>query len=129
MNTVEEVTLRLAAIQDELLSLPKGPSTRRYELLKEQDGLRALASKFAVRADQGRASDDLRSELKALQQRRKSLVDSRAGYVMSKGGDSAGPASAAWIRLSKQSQSASGVDQLSVRISQIEDELAAREQR
>ena len=126
MGTTEEIALRLAAIQDELLALPAGPSERRYELLMEQDALRAAASEFAERADEQRSSAELTAELEALRNKRKSLVARRKGYVMSKGGDSAGPASAAWVRLSKQSRAASGVDRLSVRITQIEDELAAR---
>ena len=48
------------------------------------------------------------------------------GYVMSKGGDNAGPASGAWVKLSSQTRAAGGLDWINVRISQIEDVLAER---
>lgn len=126
MSRVEDVALRLAAIQDELTSLPEGPSLDRYDLLKEQDILRAEAGVFGVHVDTERSTKDLVAELESLKQRRKSIVSSRSGYVMGKGGNSAGPASGAWVKLSAESQSASGLDQLNVRISRIEDVLAAR---
>lgn len=127
MSTLEEVVGRLATIQDELLALPAGPSKRRFELLKEQDKLREMAAEFAEHRDEHRSDDELRAELDSLRTRQKSLVESRSGYVMGKGGDNAGPASGAWVGLSTDSKAASGAGRLSVRISQIEDELARRE--
>lgn len=126
MSRVEEIALRLAAIQDALLALPAGPSRERYDLLTEQDALREEAAEFAVQVDAGRSTADLEAELASLKRRRHEIVDSRRGYVMGKGGDNAGPASAAWVRLSGQSRSAAGLDQMNARISTIEDVLAAR---
>ena len=127
MSTLEDVVGRLAAIQDELLALPAGPSKRRFDLLTEQDRLRGMAAEFAERRDEHRSADELRAELEALRKRHKSLVESRSGYVMGKGGDNAGPASGAWVSLSRDSKAASGADHLTVRLSQIEDELARRQ--
>ena len=126
MSRVEEVALRLAAIQDKLMALPTESSEDRYHLLKEQDALREEAAEFAVGVDSGRSTEELEAELASLERRRKAIVSSRSGYVMSKGGDSAGPASGAWVGLSGKSHAAAGIDRLNVRISQIEDELAAR---
>ena len=127
MGELEDVTRRLAAIQDDLLGLPDGPSERRYELLKERDDLRRRASEFAAARDAHRSTADLKSELEALIKQRKETFKSRAGYVMGKGGNNAGPATAAWIKLSAQSRGASGLDRLNARIAMIEDALAARD--
>lgn len=45
VSRIEDVALRLAAIQEELLGLPDGPSERRYELLVERDALREQADR------------------------------------------------------------------------------------
>ena len=126
MSRVEEVALRLAVIHDELTALGDGPSPVRFQLLTEQDSLREEAAGFAEETDSERSTDDLEAELVSLRRRRKEIVRSRSGYVMGKGGDSAGPVSGAWVELSKQSRSAAGLDRMNVRISHIEDVLASR---
>ena len=126
MSRVEEVALRLAVIRDELMALGDNPSTERYQLLTEQDSLRAEAGGFAEQSESERPTEHLEAELVALRGRRKGIVRSRSGYVMGKGGNSAGPASGAWVGLSKQSRSAAGLDRINVRISHLEDVLASR---
>ena len=126
MSSVEDVSLRLAAIHDELAALPDGPSPERYILLKELDLLREEAAGFVANVDTERPTTDLEAELASLRRSRKQILDARKGYVMSKGGDNAGPASGTWVKLSIQSRSAAGVDRLNVRISRIEDVLASR---
>lgn len=129
VSRVEDVTLRLAAIQEELLALPDGPSEKRYQLLVERDALREQAAEFAVDVDAERSTAELEAELLSLRRRRREIVESRSGYVMGKGGDSQGPASGAWVKLSGQSRSAAGLDHINVRISRIEDVLASRKNR
>lgn len=126
VSGVEEIALRLAAIQGELAALPEGPSAERYQLLKERDGLRQAASQYAVDLDLKRPTEELEAELTSLKQRRRQLVESRSGYVMGKGGNNQGPASAAWVQLSVSARSASGIDALNVRISHLEDVLSQR---
>lgn len=127
MSRVEEVALRLAAIHDELATLPEGPSPERFSLLKERDGLREEASTFAVSADQGRSTQTLRDELNALLKRRAELVESRSGYVIIEGETSLF-APSAWVQLSVNAKKAARVDLFDARISRIEDELAARQE-
>lgn len=81
LNRLEEVTLRLAAIRDELLALPEGPSPERFKLLTEQDALRAEASAFAEDADSHRSTEELKAALDSLTQRRRAILESRSGYV------------------------------------------------
>lgn len=126
MSGVEEIALRLAAIHDELAALPEGPSVARHELLKERDGLRRAASQYAADIDLERPTEALKAELASLRQQRRHLIESRSGYVMGKGGNNQGPASAAWVQLSASGRSASGVDRLNVRISHLEDVLSRR---
>ena len=45
-GVLDAVSHRLAEIQDALLQLPEGPSPERFELLTEQDKLRAQARQF-----------------------------------------------------------------------------------
>lgn len=82
MDSLEEITLRLAGIIDDLAALPEGPSPERFRLLKEQDVLRARAAEFAVEVDADRSTDSLQSELAALERQRRVLVNSGGGYVM-----------------------------------------------
>lgn len=126
MTRLEEVTLRLAAIQDALMALPDGASSERHELLKERDALRAEAAGFSVDHDQNRSTQELEAELASLRHRRKQIVGARSGYATGKGGNNAGPASGAWVKLAEQSKSAGGLGVLNARISQIEDVLATR---
>lgn len=126
MSRVEELAKRLAEIQAELTELAGKPSPRMFELLTEQDALRAEAGGLAHSVDADRSTSELEAELASLVKLRKSLVDARTGYATGKGGNNAGPASGAWVTLNAQSHAASGVDRLTTRISHIEDVLASR---
>lgn len=123
LNRLEEVTLRLAAIRDELLALPEGPSPERFKLLTEQDALRAEASAFAEDADSHRSTEELKAALDSLTQRRRAILESRSGYVTSRGG---APTAGAWVGAEGRAQSAAHIERLNVRISEIEDELRDR---
>jgi hypothetical protein len=83
---VEEVTLRLAAIQDELLALSPGPSPERFQLLTERDALRETAATFEDDSDDHRSIEALQAELASLEHQRNTILDTRSGYVTSKGG-------------------------------------------
>ncbi len=126
MPTVDELTARLSAIQLELDTLPPGPSAERYRLLLDQDAIREEARRIPAQNDAARTIPELDAELASLRDSRKSLVSDRSSYAMSKGGNNSGPASAAWVQLKQSAQAASGIDRLTVRIAQIEDELARR---
>jgi len=129
MDNLEEITLRLAWIIDELAALPEGPSPDRFRLLKEQDALRARAAEAAVEIDADRSTASLESELAALKRQRRVLANSRGGYVMGGGVESAGRVGAAFTALHGREASDSGLGRLNVRISHIEDELASRNAR
>jgi hypothetical protein len=126
MSSVEEIVLRLAAIIDELAALPEGPSPERFQLLTERYTLREQAREWKMAVDEGRSTESLEAELASLTQRRKSLVKSRGGYITGDSADSAGRVGAPMTALRGNRGSVGGVDQLTVRISQIEDTLATR---
>lgn len=123
---LDRVTQELAETQDALLALPDDAFAERYELLKRRDVLRDEAAVFHQDRDAGRALEDLRAELEALLARRKSIVSSRTGYVTSKGGSAQGPAAGAWVKLGVAARAGGGLDAISVRISELEDQIAAR---
>ncbi|MGB7859946.1 MAG: hypothetical protein WBM90_05570 [Acidimicrobiia bacterium] len=123
---VDDLVLRLAQVQDALATLPDGPSPERFELLTEQDTLRARARVFQGHRDRDRSLPELEDELASLKSQRKHLISDRTGYATSKGGNNAGPASGAWVALGKSSLSSSGLDRINIRINQIEDELKSR---
>lgn len=127
MSSVEDIAHRLAAIIDELALLPDGPSSERFHLLQERYTLRDQAAQFALEADAERSTESLEAELASLKQRRHSLVDETGGYVTGGSGDSAGRAGAAFTAVHGRVVSAGGVEQLTVRISRIEDVLTVRD--
>ncbi len=122
----DEISRRLAEIDEELWSLDAGDFTTKYELQKERDRLRAIV-RSEVDRDADRSTEDLLAELesrrKALTQIQKSMVNS-AG--MSGGGDgsSAGPADG--VRLNTGIVAATGAQELSQRISKLETLLTKR---
>ena len=126
MTDPGQVSKRLAEILVELDRLPPGPSPERFRLLVERDALRGDAGKFAVDALKSKTTKELESELHSLRQSRDELLSSHTGFVTAKGGNNAGPASGAWIGLSKKSLGAAGLDRFNQRISQIEDVLGER---
>jgi hypothetical protein len=127
MSSVEDVARRLAAIIDELALLPDGPSPERFHLLQERYALRDEAAQLTLDADAERSTESLETELVSLKGRRRSLVNATGGYVTGGSGDSAGRTGAAFTSIRGQVGSAGGVEQLTVRISRIEDVLAARD--
>jgi hypothetical protein len=126
MSSVEEIMLRLAAIIDELAALPEGFSPERFRLLTERNTLRTKARESKMAIDEGRSTESLEAELASLRQRRKSLVNSTGGYITGASADSAGRVGGSLTALRGKTGSAGGVDQLTVRITQIEDALATR---
>ena len=121
----EALARRLAEIVDELASLPEGPSPERYRLLTERDSLRARAAEAAIETDEARSIASLEAELASLRRQRRDLVRSRGGYITGDGADSAGRVGVSLTRLGAGA-GGSDVDRLTVRISRIEDVLAAR---
>ena len=126
MSRIEDVGRRLAEVVVEMAGLPAGPSPERFALLREQDALRAEARAWEVSADEGRTSESLEAELAELRRRRRDLVGARGGYVMGDGADSAGRIGAALTVMRGRTGSPADVQVLTVRISRIEDVLAAR---
>ena len=126
MSDVEETVKRMAAIVDELAALPDGPSPERFRLLQEQDALRAHSARFAASVDAERTTESLAAELEAVRQQRAALVKSKGGYVTGDSADSAGRVGAALAGLGDRAGSAAPIERLTVRISQIEDVLASR---
>ena len=127
MSSVEDITSRLAEIHDLLAALPKDAFAERFALAQEQDALRQKAKEFLRSEDSKRSTDRLRSELESLLKRRRLLVESRTGYVIIEGETSLF-APSAWVKLTTDAKKSAGVDVLDVRVSQIRDELARREQ-
>ena len=124
---VEEVTLRLAAIQDELLALSPGPSPERFQLLTERDALRETAATFEDDSDDHRSIEALQAELASLEHQRNTILDTRSGYVTSKGGSAMAPTSGAWVGAEGKAQTADRIERITIRISEIEDALRRRE--
>ncbi|MEX0795984.1 MAG: hypothetical protein WD274_04760 [Acidimicrobiia bacterium] len=120
------ISRRLGEISTLLDGSARDPSPEHFALLSERDQLRAEAANLRPGKDNGRSVAQLEAELASLQQRRRALVTARSGYATGKGGNNQGPGSAAWVKLSVQSREASGMTQLTTRISEIEDELARR---
>ena len=127
MVDADEVARRLAAILDELATLPEGPSRERYRLLRERDALRARAAKIELDVDEGRTTESLRAELRSLRKQRAALIDSMGGYVIGEGAHSLGHVGASVTTLRGRSRARPGIDRLTVRITEIEDVLATRE--
>jgi hypothetical protein len=126
MTRIEEVGRRLAEVVVELAGLPSGPSPERFALLREQDALRAEAREWEASADHGRTTESLEAELTELRRSRRALVGTRGGYVMGDGADSAGRIGVALTTMRGRTGSNAEIDRLTVRISRIEDVLAAR---
>lgn len=132
MNTPgsrEEITRRLAEIDEELWSLDAGDFKTKHELQKERDRLRAIV-RSEVDRDADRSTKDLRAELearrKALTQIQKSMVNS-AG-MSGGGGDGAGSFAgpADGVRLNTEIVAGTGAKELSQRISKLETILTQR---
>ena len=124
--SLDELNRRLAEIDAALDEHARAPSPEQYALLRERDRLRERAAEFWAARDQNRSVEELESELRALTRYRKSEIETRTGYVTSKGGSNQGPASGAWVKLAAQSWAASDVARLNVRIGEIESELERR---
>lgn len=125
----EEITRRLAEIDEELWSLDAGDFKTKYGLQKERDGLRAIV-RSEVDMDADRSTEDLLAELearrKALTQIQKSMVNS-AG-MSGGGGDGAGSFAgpADGVRLNTEIVAGTGAQELSQRISKLETILTQR---
>jgi len=126
VDPVKEVAVRLAEILGALAALPDGPSSARYQLLKERDELRARAAEFAVSRDASRLTTELESELDSLRRRRDEIVRSRTGFVTGKGGSNQGPVSGAWVKLGAQALAGGDLGWVNARISAIQDVLKER---
>ena len=127
--SIEELTGRLAEIQDQISAMASGASREKFALLTERDQLRDHAKDFRRSTDANRSTSSLQAELDEHKSRRRQTVRSRTGYVMAKGGNSAGPASGAWVKLGRQGLSGGNLGTMNVRISELEDELASRAQK
>lgn len=125
----EEITRRLAEIDEELWSLDAGDFETKYELQKERDRLRAIVRSEADR-DADRSTEDLLAELaarrKALTQIQKSMVNSAgmSGGGGAETGSYAGPADG--VRLNTGIVAATGAQELFQRISKLETMLTKR---
>ena len=124
--SLDEVNRRLAEIDGLLESSHRDPSPEHFALLVERDHLRAVASDHRLEPDAGRTDEALRAELAGLTKRLAAETKSRTGYVISKGGNNAGPAAGAWVELAAKSRAGGSIDQLITRISAIEAELERR---
>lgn len=125
----EEITRRLAEIDEELWSLDAGDFKTKYELQKERDRLRAIV-RSEVDMDADRSTEDLLAELEA---RRKALTQIQNSMVNSAGmsggggagtGSYAGPADG--VRLNTEIVAGTGAKELSQQISKLETILTQR---
>lgn len=125
-SPLDELTRRLARIQDELAALPCGASPQRFALLTERDALRRAAAAYRQGVDDGRSTKDLEAELASLRKRRDQSIARRTGFVTSKGGGSHSPTPGAWVKLGSQAMAGDDLSGVNARISKIEDILAER---
>ncbi len=133
MGALDEVVKRLADVTDELLALDDGDFANRFRLETERDLLRAQASEFHQRKDEGRSTEQLRAELaarrKQLQKIRDGLVN-RARQASSASGRGGGGERALGAgkggTINNAINQAQGADSIEARIAEIEQELANR---
>lgn len=125
----EQITRRLAEIDEELWSLDAGDFKTKYELQSERDRLRAIV-RSEVDRDADRSTEDLLAELEA---RRKTLTQIQKSMVNSagmSGGGGAGAGSfegpADGVRLNTEIVAGTGAKELFQRISRLETILTQR---
>jgi hypothetical protein len=129
VTDLDDVTRKLAEVQDRLLGLPDEAHAERYELLQERDRLRALAAEFRVDFEARRTDADLLAELAALRSRLAAVERDRIDMVGQSGGSlSAGPGADGWggVQLNEQIDDAQGVGPLRERIGRIKGILTDR---
>lgn len=126
MDRLEQLNKRLAAIQDELLTLAPDDFRGKNALHIERDGLRAETAEYKEDRDVNRPSADMIKELQAL---KRQLASIRKGYVSAAGqagagGSHHGPADT--IALNSGIDDAQGVERLVHRIAHLETILQGR---
>jgi hypothetical protein len=130
MSDLEDVTRKLAEVQDRLLALSDEAFAERYELLKERDRLRDMAAEFRVDFDAERSSDDLLAELASLRSRLAAAERQRIDIVQQSGGGTEGSAAGAdgWggVQLNQQIDAANALGNVQARIGRIKGILIDR---
>jgi len=131
VDGIDDIVKRLAKIADELLALSDGDYRDRFRLEKERDGLRARAAEFHERKDEGRSTDDLRSELKArrtqLDQLRRSRINmTYQALATETGGATRAIGAKEGGTINNAVMSAQGGGEIESRIAEIEQELTRR---
>lgn len=130
MTNLDDVTRRLAEIQDRLLALADDARTERFELLKERDRLRDLAAEFRVDYDAQRTDADLLSELAALRSRLTAVERNRIDMVQQSGSSAESGYGAAeslgGVELNQQADIAQGLPEIRSRIGRVKGVLADR---
>ncbi len=133
MDELETVVARLSEIVEELLELEDDDFAARFALEKERDGLRARAEAFHQRKDEHRSTAELMAEHAARTTQLEAMKDqlvNRATQASSSSGRGGGgdvPIGAKHGgNLTTAGMQGMGADKVRARISEIEQELAAR---
>lgn len=122
-----EMSRRLAEIDAALDGDFREPSPQHLALLEERDALRNEAAIYRTNRNASRSNEQLRAEIEELRRQRNVLIDSHTGYATSMGGGSSSPSPGEWVTLAARSREAGELGRLDARISEIESELASRE--
>lgn len=127
MEKLDQLNRRLAAIQDELSSLPDDDFARKHALMRERDFLRAEAAAYRDDLTSTRPSTDIIKEIRAL---RKKVAGAQSGYAnavgLAGGFDGTGGAAASSIGLNSGIDEGQGIEQTLRRIAALESILADR---
>lgn len=129
MSDIDAINRELAEVVDALNATPSDDFAARYALRTRQDELRELAAEFRVDADEQRSTEDLRRELKMMEQRLEGIYGSGMDLVTQSGGGSGtggSYTSAAEGGMNAQIREASGLGDIQARIARLREILASR---
>lgn len=126
---IDQIRVRLAEIQTELIGLPDDAFGERHRLREEQDKLRLQARSHALDVDKDRSSEDLLNELAGLRSQMMSIEKMRIDLVQqagSGGATSSEMGNLGGVKINKGIDDAQGLPKIKARIGLIKGILVDR---
>ena len=121
-SDLDQITQQLAEVQRRLLDLPSDAFAERYQLQKQQDGLRAEAARFRKDWDEQRPDSNMLAELQALRSKLETIEGQKIDLVVQLGGgEGSGPGSSGWgaVGINNAILDAQGAGDIRARIGRI----------